>query len=237
MTVITLSRELGSEGDRIASLVAERLGLGLVDRERLYRAARVAGVSGAVLLELEYASEQTLVAQILKSLRSVPPTSTEERLSAALMAPLTSPLDGIFSPVLPPASIAIAELVKMLDQVIEKRAREGKVLFLGQGAQVLLRDYAGALHVRITAPLEHRVAVLQAREGLSHTAALRQIRASDRERAEYVRRFHNARWDDPALYHLVINTAFVPVSLAVDLIVTAAQALSSTTKAQRHESA
>lgn len=225
MTVITLSRELGSEGDHIATLVAERLGLSLVDRARLYRAARVVGVSEAALLELEYASEQTLVARILRLLRSVPPTPTEERVHTALVTPLTSPLGGIFSPALPPASIAIAELVKMLDQVIEKRAREGKVLFLGQGAQVLLRDYPGVLHVRIVAPLKHRIAVLRAREGLSHTAALRQIRASDRERAEYVRRFHNARWNDPALYHLVINTAFVPVPLAVDLVVTAARVL------------
>ncbi|MBC8446299.1 MAG: cytidylate kinase-like family protein [Chloroflexi bacterium] len=227
MTVITLSRELGSQGDRIATLVAERLGLGLVDRERLFRAARVAGVSEAALHELEYAAEQTLVAQILRSLRSVSPTPTEERVHAALVAPLTSPLGGIFSPVLPPASIAIAELVKMLNQVIEKRAREGNVLFLGQGTEVLLRDHPGALHVRIFAPVEQRIAVLQAREGLSKTTALRKIRASDRERAEYVRRFHNARWNDPRLYHLVINTAFVPESVAVDLIVTAARALAA----------
>lgn len=226
MTVITLSRELGSGGDRIATLVAERLGLGLVDRERLYRAAVAAGVSEAALLELEYSAEQTLVARILRSLRSVPPTPTEARERVAFVPPLTSPLAGIFSPVLPPASIAIAELVKMLNQVIERRAGEGNVLFLGQGTQVLLREHAGALHVRIVAPLEQRIATLQAREELSKTAALRKVRASDRARAEYVRRFHNARWNDPRLYHLVINTAFMPISVAVDVIVTASRALS-----------
>jgi len=227
VTVITLSRELGSGGDRIATLVAERLGLGLVDRERLHRAALAAGVSEAALIELEYSAEQTLVAQILKSLRSVPPTPIEERERMAFVPPLTSPLAGIFSPVLPPAGIAIAELVKMLNQVIEERAKEGNVLFLGQGTQVLLREHPGALHVRIVAPLECRIAKIQEREGLDKAEALRKIRASDRARAEYVRRFHNARWDDPGLYHLVINTGFVPTSAAVELIVTASQALSA----------
>ena len=205
----------------MATLVAERLGLGCVDRERLYRAALAVGVSEAALLELELSAEQPLVVQILSSLRSVPPTPLEARQRSAFAPPLTSPLAGIFSPVLPPATIAIAELVKMLNQVIEKRAREGNVLLVGQGTQVLLRSYPGALHVRVVAPQEHRIATLQASEKLSKTAALRKIRSSDRERAEYVRRFHNARWDDPLLYHLVINTALMPVPIAVECIAAA----------------
>ena len=116
---------------------------------------------------------------------------------------------------------------KMLNQVIEKRAWEGNVLFLGQGTEVLLRDHPNALHVRIIAPSEQRIAALQACNELSKTAALRKMRVSDRERAGYVRRFHNARWDDPRLYHLVINTAFVPPPLAVDLIATAGRSLTA----------
>jgi len=226
VAVITLSRELGSSGDRIATLVVERLGLTLVDRERLYRAARVAGVSEAVLHELKQSAEQTLVSQVLRSLRSVPPTPTERRERRAVVPPLTSPLGGVFSPVMQPASIDIAELVKVLNQVIEKRAREGNVLFLGQGSAVILRDRPNTLHVRTFAPQDQRLATVQERENLSKTAALRRIRASDRQRAEYVRRFHNARWSDPGLYDLLINTARVPLAVAADLIVAASQALS-----------
>ena len=235
MAVITLSRELGSSGDRVATLVAERLGLAVVDRERLYRAARAAGVSEAALHELKRSAEQTLVSQVLRSLRSVPPTPTERRERRAVVPPLTSPLGGVFSPVLPPASIDIAELVRMLNQVIEKRAREGDVLFLGQGSAVLLRGHANTLHVRTCAPQDQRVATLQERENLSKTAALRRIRASDRQRAEYVRRFHNARWNEPGLYHLLINTALVPIALAADLIVAASQALSGPPEGEASE--
>jgi cytidylate kinase len=53
MAVITLSREMGSRGDDIARLVAERLGLRLVDRELINRAAREADAPEVALAEID----------------------------------------------------------------------------------------------------------------------------------------------------------------------------------------
>jgi cytidylate kinase len=53
MTVITLSRELGSRGDDVAIGVAERLGLRLVGREIINRAAADAGAGEVALAELD----------------------------------------------------------------------------------------------------------------------------------------------------------------------------------------
>jgi hypothetical protein len=53
MTVITLSRELGSRGDYVAVGVAERLGLRLVGREIINRAAADAGAGEVALAELD----------------------------------------------------------------------------------------------------------------------------------------------------------------------------------------
>ncbi|PKO23622.1 MAG: hypothetical protein CVU38_03295 [Chloroflexi bacterium HGW-Chloroflexi-1] len=53
MPIITLSRELGSGGDDIAIAVAERLGLHLVGREVINRAARQAGVPEVALAEID----------------------------------------------------------------------------------------------------------------------------------------------------------------------------------------
>jgi cytidylate kinase len=225
VTVVTVSRELGSRGDQIAQLVAERLGLSIVDRERLHWAALATGASEAALHELEMWEEERWVDRILQWLRSVPATPPEESDSAGFVLPMTDPLAGIFSPVLPPASIAIAELVKVLNRVIEQRADEDNVLFLGQGAEVLLRRHPKALHVRITADLAYRVATLLEQTGLSKSAVQRRLRASDQERAEYVRRYHNTHWDDARNYHLVINTGLVPLDMAVELIVAASAAL------------
>jgi cytidylate kinase len=53
MPVITLSRELGSWGDDVAIAVADRLGLRLVGRELINRAARAAGAPEVALAEID----------------------------------------------------------------------------------------------------------------------------------------------------------------------------------------
>ncbi len=53
MPVITLSRQMGSRGDDVAQLVAERLGLQVVGRELINRAARAAGAPEVALAALD----------------------------------------------------------------------------------------------------------------------------------------------------------------------------------------
>ena len=53
MAVITLSREMGSLGDDIARAVAARLGLRLVGRELINRAAKEAGAPEVALAEID----------------------------------------------------------------------------------------------------------------------------------------------------------------------------------------
>ena len=53
MTVITLSRELGSRGDDVAVALADQLGLRLVGREIINRAAQDVGAGEVALAELD----------------------------------------------------------------------------------------------------------------------------------------------------------------------------------------
>jgi cytidylate kinase len=53
MSVITLSRELGSRGDELAMAVAGRLGLRLAGRDLINRAARAAGSPEVALAEID----------------------------------------------------------------------------------------------------------------------------------------------------------------------------------------
>jgi cytidylate kinase len=53
MAVITLSREMGSRGDDVARAAAKRLGLRLVGRELINRAAKEAGAPEVALAEID----------------------------------------------------------------------------------------------------------------------------------------------------------------------------------------
>jgi len=217
--IITLSRQLGSGGDDIAARVAAALGLTLVDREYVQRAALAAGVPGNLLQKLMYEGHSSLAAEIMDSLGGRP----NEITTVPKQAP--PPLLGIYAPMLPPTAVSQEEAAGAVGLVIKDIASQDSALILGQGAQVLLRGYVGVCHVQVVAPPELRIKRLAEREGLSAIAARRQVLNNDRARSDYLVRFHNERWLDPLLYHLVINTGSIPLDAAVSLIVHAAQVI------------
>lgn len=239
MTVITLSRQLGSHGDEIATRVAQALNLRLIDAETINQAAQRAGVPRVALAELEHEGQRGLANQVLKALRTMPdlrstspyPLSRLEAGDAAYpeASMVTIPFAGLFSPTVPPISASLEGYVRMVDLVIRGLAHEGDVLILGRGGQVILGDHPGALHIQTVAPLAYRLEVIRARSGLSIRDARNRVRASDRARFDYLRRYHDAAWLDPTLYNLIINTGRIPIATAVDLILELQQAIAQST--------
>jgi cytidylate kinase len=235
MTVITVSRQLGSHGEEIAASVAQTLDLRLIDAETINTAALKAGVPQIALDELEREGERGLVDQVLTALRTMPklhgtysPASslTREGDTTYRNQPsLTIPFTGLFSPTVPPISASLEGHVRMVGLVVQGMAREGNVLIVGRGGQVLLSQHPQALHVQIVAPFAHRVAVVEERLGLNKRNAQHRVRASDRARFDYVRRYHDADWMAPAMYHLVLNTGWISTAVAADLIIAAQQAI------------
>lgn len=216
--IITLSRQLGSRGDEIAARVAAALGLRLIDREHVHQAALAAGVPEELLRKLMYEGQRSMAADLLDSL-----SGSGLLRDAPAQAP--TPLLGIFAPMLAPTTLSLEEAAASVGLVIKDIASRGNLLLLGQGGQALLRGYEGACHIQIVAPLELRIARIAEVEHITLAAARRKVRANDTARAEYVARFYGVNWDDPLLYHLVINTGQTPPDVAVSLIVHAAQAV------------
>lgn len=226
MTVITLSRQVGSHGEAIATKVAQTLGLRLIDAQTINQAAQKAGVPQIALAEFEHGRERSLTNQVLNALRTMPSLSpvSETSTTYSEMSSLRWPFTGLFSTTVPPISASLEGYVRMVGLVIRGLAREGNVLIVGRGGQILLKDHPGALHVQAVAPLAYRTRVLMDRLDVDRRTAQNRIRASDRARFDYVRRYHDADWRDPTLYHLTINTERVSITTAVDLIIAAQKA-------------
>jgi len=184
MTIITLSRELGSEGDDVAILVAERLGLRRVGREIINRAAQAAGAGEAALAEIDELG-----------LLGVKPSPAATKLYR-----------------------------EKVHAIIEEQAREGDVLLVGRGAQVVLAQRRDVLHVRIFAPRDLRCANVQARCGVPFEASAARVDASDHARALFHKRTYGVKWDDPALYDVVLNMAHLSVPAAAAILIAAAKA-------------
>jgi cytidylate kinase len=229
--VITVSRQLGSQGSYIATKVAEKLGLRYIDREILHRAAEKAGYPDEKMVALLEREERVpgLLEKIVDSLNTMPmvPTipsatmregSTYHREMAAMVAQ-----EFLNQERRQAASEAYADLVRM---VIQEYAQTGDVVIAGRGGQVVLQNYPQALHVQVQAPVELRIKNLMARTGVDYDEAEQQVIHSDKQRARYMKHFYDAVWDDPGLYHFVVNTGRISQDMAVYLISEAATWLS-----------
>jgi len=178
MSVVTISRQLGSLGFVIGQTLAERLGYRLVWRELINQAAIRAGAPEVALA-------------IIDELNLLGICPSPEKCQAYIEA---------------------------VEHVLHELAREGQVVIVGRGGQLVLRGQPDALHVRIVAPLEVRVARVAASRGVTARAALAQIKASDRSRRLYFQKFYQADWDEPTFYDLIINTAHIDQDMAVQMI-------------------
>jgi cytidylate kinase len=223
--IITLSRQIGSNGDAIAARVAVELGLELVDRAYVHAAALAAGIGADLLQRLMYEGQRSVAGEILQSL-GAPRSPTASAISAS------SPLLGVFAPMASAETADLNEAAKAMGQVVRNIAGRGNVLILGQGGQALLQGDGRACHVLILAPIEVRVARLAEREGLKLAEARRQVRSSDEARREYLDRYHNSRWLDPFLYHLVVNTGSISPEGAASLVIEAAQIVAGAAEAR-----
>ena len=229
--VITVSRQLGSRGSYIATEVAEKLGLRYIDREILKRAAEKAGYPDEKMVALLEQKERVpgLLERIVTSLNAMPmiPTipsatmregSTYQREMAAMVAQ-----EFLNQERREAAGEAYAELIQM---VIQEYAESGDVVIAGRGGQVVLKDYPDVLHVQVQAPVEVRIKNLMERTGVDYDEAEQQVIHSDRQRTRYMKHFYDVTWDDPGLYHFVINTGKTSQDMAVYLISKAATWLS-----------
>ncbi len=222
MPMVTFSRQLGAGGSEIATGVAKALGLRIIDREAIDRAAIQAGVPEVALHELGYEGRRGLMQKILNALKTSPAIpSIIEMQRGESVAPFPMPPRGILTPAMPLLSAAMEDYVRIVGMVILNIAREGNVLIIGRASQMLLRDAPQALHLQVVAPLSHRTEKLMRVEGLTQREATQRILSSDAARADYLRRYYGVNWLDPQLYDLVINTARISIQTAIQLVVLA----------------
>jgi CMP/dCMP kinase len=215
MAVITVSRQYGSGGDEIVARVCGLLGYGYFDKRLIARVAADVGLAEGEAVDLtedDYKVRSFLARLLNRSGRSTTQVrSWHEDASGARVAEV-KPLD----------EDQAAALVK---QAIEAAGRQGDILIVGRGGQVVLGDKPGVLHVRIEAPVAIRVQCVAEAEHVSPGQAESTVVARDKAAAGYLRRFHDVDWADTSLYHLVINTGKCDLETAASLIVCAARSV------------
>ncbi len=107
--------------------------------------------------------------------------------------------------------------VAMLGRVMALAAYDGRVVFVGRGANLMLpRDHG--LSVRVVAAREFCVRQVAQREGLDDRAAARRVQEMEASRTDFIRRHFHREVDDPTLYDLVIDASLFGIAGTADVV-------------------
>ena len=225
--VITLSRELGSQGSYVATAVADQLDLRYLDREILHRAAEVSGYPDEQMISILEQQERVpgFLARMIESLNampSVPAIASATMREGYYMHPEIATLVAEEQARQERREVVGQAYTDLMGRVMREYASSGGVIIVGRGGQIILRDYTRVLHVRVQAPLEVRVRNIIKRQKISYDVASELVRESDRMRARYIKRYYYEDWSNPYLYDMVVNTNRMSVQMAAHFVSAAA---------------
>ena len=190
--IITINREFESGGNEIAQAVAARLDLPYYDRFLIIAASGETGI------------DQSRVASIDEKLESRFAYSQAE---AAYY--YTSNKDPL------PTGARVAEIQFRL---IEALAEQEPCLIVGRCANHVLRGRDDVLDVFVHAGRDFRLKRTMEKLGLPERKAARVLKRTDEARKAYYRNYTGSDWNDPNLYHAVLNSDRMGFDACVDAI-------------------
>lgn len=112
-----------------------------------------------------------------------------------------------------------ATIVKAVSETIHQIAQIGHSIVVGRGANFITTKLHNSFHLRLVAPLHQRIEHIQEHYSIGHKEAVEFIEKEEKLRAEFVKKYFHKDIEDPAFYHLIINTGLVSFDSAAEMVV------------------
>jgi cytidylate kinase len=198
MAVITISRQFGAGGKTLGKQVAGTLGYTFADEDIIQLIAEKAKVSAGWVesVEKEAGGRLSRIVNRMVSRSLVDKVLKDER--------------GYID-----EQIYIDYLVILINQMAE----EDNIVFLDRGSQYILNDLPDAYHILLINTLENRIKFMMDNYDMSAKHAAQIVKSEERRRTNLYRKIGKQDYDQPELYHLVINMAKIDMAAAIDMIV------------------
>jgi cytidylate kinase len=184
MAVITISRQFGAGGITLGKMVAEKFGYTFADTEIIKMVAEMANVSTHFVETVEREAGGKFAKFISKT------------VSKPLVERILKDERGYID-----EEIYLDYLVLIIAQMSD----DGDVVILGRGSQYILNDHPDAYHVLLIDTFENRVRFMQKNYDLSQARATQAVKNEDKRRKNLYKKLGKTDYDNPDLYHLVLN--------------------------------
>jgi cytidylate kinase len=184
--VLTVDREFGSGGAKIAQTIADLLGWKLLDSALIDAIACAGHVDPKIVSAYDERVESWLQRLNRRALRG-----------AAMSGGVIPEKENCFDPDV---------MTDLTRQIIEQAHEEGGCVVVGRGAQCILRNKPDVFHAFVYAPMRDRIRRIREKLEPGTENPEERIRDVDEERTEYLRRRFGKIWTDPHLYDLMIRS-------------------------------
>ena len=198
MAVITLSRHFGAGGKTLGTLAAKQLGYVFLDDE-------------IIKLVVEKAQSRDWM------------DALEKEFGGKLLSYISGLVPkGLMEMILDDKKGGLEKVISLdvLQQLLLQIAEEGDAVIVGRGGQYLLQDNKNVFHVLMVADLEDRVQFMEERYNLSLKKALQVVNRQDKRRQNYYRLLGKVDYDQPDIYHLMLNMSKLSLEKACELLIT-----------------
>lgn len=184
--IITVEREYGSRGGEFAHNLADYLGWRIIDNCIVDEIATKLGLEKAAVANCDERLDPWYY-RLGKTFWH----ASVERMPAIMSS------SEVFD------SERMTSLVR---DYLKDRVAEGRCVVVGRGAASALVNVPGTFHVFVYASTARKLAWFRDQFPDRADNALQELEATDRRRANYIRRFYNQDWSDHRLYQLMLNS-------------------------------
>jgi cytidylate kinase len=101
---------------------------------------------------------------------------------------------------------------------IRALANTGHTVIVGQGGRYVAADLPGGIHIRLVAPLEHRIRYIAKKNAIAFHEAAAQVEELDRNRARFFARYWPGKTLTPETFTMTLNAEAMSVNEMVDCV-------------------
>jgi cytidylate kinase len=223
LPVITVTGLNGCGAIEVGRLIARAMSIDYVDRLILAEAAHKIGTSVAAVAELTERAPRTSerIGAFLRNVIERSASSSGDPYFGGMDALLVREFRDMEETTAPPDSIKDQQLLTVTTSVIRELAASERVVFVGRGSHIILKDWPGAMHVCLLAKPEKRVRRVMEREKLERPDAERRMAETDKGRLYFYQRFFKVNPQDPQQYHVTLNMDRLTDERAAEIIAAA----------------
>lgn len=194
-TIITLGRQLGSNGKLIGKALAEKLNCKFYDKELIAKVAKDSGLSENLFEGIDEKPTNSLLYALVMGVQS----------GKGLYYQYNDVLNG-------------DNIFRLQSDVIKKIADEGSCIIVGRCADYILRNSPNLIRLFLYAGVDARAATLMSRDNMSEKEAYSAINKADKRRSNYYNFYTNNTWGDVNNYDLCLDTSSLSVDDCVDIL-------------------